>query len=70
MFFSPNTTESTQPIDVAYCRSVRCYIGNLLYSWLMIDENLEKWESKLIASETRVLVAHLVAEANDLALFC
>ena len=34
----------------------------------MTDENLEKWESKLTASERRVLMTHLVAEANDLAL--
>ena len=34
----------------------------------MTNDNLKKWELKLIASERRVLAAHLVAEANDLAL--
>ena len=34
----------------------------------MIDDNLEKWESKLTASERKVLMKNLVAEANDLAL--
>ena len=34
----------------------------------MIDDNLEKWESKLIASEKRVLMASLVTEVSDLAL--
>ena len=35
----------------------------------MIDENLEKWESTLIASERRVLITNLVTDANDLAIF-
>ena len=34
----------------------------------MTNNNLEKWESKLIVSERRVLMTHLVAEANNLAL--
>jgi len=68
LFFPPQTTESLQPIDAGYGRSIRCHIGNLLDKWLMTDENLEKWESKLTASERRVLMTHLVAEANDLAL--
>ena len=68
LYFPPLTTESLQPIDAGYGRSIRCHIGHLLDEWLMTDENLEKWESKLTASERRVLMTHLVAEANDLAL--
>ena len=66
--FESQTTESAQPIDDGHGMSVRCYIGNLLDKWLMIDDNLEKWESKLTPSERRVLMKNLVAEASDLAL--
>ena len=34
----------------------------------MTNNNLEKWESKLIVSERRVLMTHLVAKGNNLAL--
>ena len=30
LYFPSNTTESTQPIDAGYSRSVRCHIINLL----------------------------------------
>ena len=69
LHFSYQTTESTQTIDTGHSRSVRYHIGKLLCEWLVIDENLEKWESKLTASERRVLMTNLVTEANDLVLF-
>ena len=34
----------------------------------MTDNNLEKWKSKLIVIKRRVLMAYLVAEANNLSL--
>ena len=54
--FLAQTTESAQPIDAGHGRSVKCHIRNSLDKWLMIDDNLEKWESKLIASKRRVLM--------------
>ena len=68
MFLSPNTTESIQPIDAGYGRSLRCNIGESLDAWLMEESNLEKWEGKMTASERRVLLSNLVGEANEKAL--
>ena len=68
LYFPPNTTESIQLIDADYGCSVRINVGNLLDKWLESDTNMEKWEGKLTASERRVLLSHLVAEATDLAM--
>jgi hypothetical protein len=61
----PNITESLQPIDAAYGRSLRLAIGRLLDQWLMIDDNLQSWEGKMKASERRVLMTNLVAAATE-----
>ena len=64
-YFPPNCTESVQPIDAAYGRSMRCQIGNILDKWLMQESNLAQWEGKMSASERRVLLSNLVGEANE-----
>ena len=60
----PNLTETLQPIDAGYGRSVRLAIGSLLDEWLMEEENLAKWEGSMSAAERRVLTTHLVAQAT------
>ena len=52
-------------IDAGFGRSVRCTLGNLLDAWLMEEENVLRWEGKMTASERRVLINHLVAEATE-----
>ena len=64
-YLPPQTTESTQAIDAGFGRSVRCTLGNLLDAWLMEEENMLRWEGKMTASERRVLINHLVAEATE-----
>lgn len=64
-YFPPCTTESTQAIDAGIGRSIRCAIGNLLDQWLLIEENMEKWEGRMTASERRVLMSHIVAAATE-----
>ena len=61
-------TESMQPIDAGICRSIRCTVGNLLDDLLLIEENMEKWEGRMTASERRVLMSHIVADATETAL--
>ena len=48
-------THVVQPIDAGLGRSVRIKIGHALDEWLMDEGNLEKWESKMSASERRVV---------------
>ena len=59
------TTESAQAIDAGFGRFVRCALGNLLDAWLMEEEKMLRWEGKMTASETRVLINHVVAEATE-----
>ena len=62
-FLPPNMTNFIQPIDAGLGRTVRIYITHILDEWLMGDENMESWESKMTASERRILLSHFVAEA-------
>ena len=58
----------TQIIDACYGRSPRYDVGRVLDKWLTKEENMDKWEGKITTSERRVLIDHLVANANDEAL--
>ena len=64
-FLPKETTESIQPIDTAYERSLRYTLGNILDMWLMEEDNLLKWEQKITAGEWTVLINNLVAEATE-----
>lgn len=55
-FLPKETTESTQPVDAAYGRSLRCALVNMLDMWLMEEDNLLKWEGKMTAGERRINV--------------
>ena len=44
---------------------MRIEVGNSLDVWLVEEENMLKWEGKMTASERRVLINHLVAEATE-----
>ena len=65
-YFPPRTTESTQPVDADHSHSMCCNVGNLLDRWLLTETNMAKWEGKMTASEFRVLINYIVAEANDI----
>ena len=59
------TTESTQAMDTGCGRSIRCVLSHLLDAWLMEEESMLMREGKMPASERRVLINHLVAEATE-----
>ena len=56
-YFPPNMTNFIQPIDAGLGRTVlvRIKIRHCLDTWLMEEDNMEKWESKMTAGEHRVL---------------
>ena len=56
-------TDLIQPIDAGIGRSIRIYVGHALDRWLSIDDNLDKWEGKLKASEQRVMMTNFLASA-------
>ena len=65
IYFSEETTESMQMIDAVRVRSTRYRVGRVLDDWIMKEEYMEKWESKVTASERIALTNHLVANGND-----
>ena len=62
-FIVPGCTDLIQPIDAGIGRSIRVYVGHALDRWLSIDDNLDKWEGKLKASEQRVMMTNFLASA-------
>ena len=58
-YFPPGMTNFIQPIDAGLGRSVRISVGNFLDEWLMIGENMERWESKWTAAERRIMISKL-----------
>jgi hypothetical protein len=67
-FLPADLTEAVQPIDAGYGRSVRCCIGNLLDSWLMEDENMDRWEHGMKPAERRILISTFVDLATTISL--
>jgi hypothetical protein len=63
VFVVPGCTDAIQPIDAGIGQSIRIYIGQELDAWLMVNDNLDKWESGFTASERRVLMTNLLARA-------
>jgi hypothetical protein len=63
VFVVPGCTDAIQPIDAGIGRSIRIYIGQELDTWLMINDNLDKWEKGFTASERRVMMTNLLARA-------
>ena len=61
----PGCTDLIQPIDAGICRSVRIYVGHVLYRWLSIDDNLDEWEGKLSASDRRVMMTNFLPTSMD-----
>ena len=64
-YFPPNMTNFIQPIDAGLGRSVRIKIGHALDEWLMDAENLEMWESKISASERKIVTPKFIGTANE-----
>ena len=62
-FFPPNMTNFIQPIDAGLGRSVRIKIGHYLDKWLMSAGNMECWESKMTASERRIVTSLFISKA-------
>ena len=62
-YFPPGMTNFIQPIDAGLGRSVRISVGNFLDEWLMIEENMERWESKWTAAERRIMISKWVGNA-------
>ena len=52
-----------QPIDAGIGRSVRIRIGHALDDWLMEASNLEKWKTKISASERRIVTTRFIGSA-------
>ena len=44
---------------------IHCAIGRALDAWLLVNDNLRKWESKMTASERRILITWWVAKGMD-----
>ena len=62
-YFPPGMTNFIQSIDAGLGRSVRIYVGNFMDKWLMIEENMERWESKWTAAERRIMISKWVGNA-------
>jgi hypothetical protein len=61
VFVVPGCTDAIQPIDAGIGQSIRIYIGQELDAWLMVNDNLDKWESRPPRSRVGlVLVTDLV----------
>ena len=56
-------TNFIQPIDAGLGRSVRIKISHALDEWLMDADNLEMWESKMSASERRIVTTKFIGAA-------
>ena len=64
-YLPPNMTNFIQLIDAGLGRCVRVSVGNFLDEWLMNDDNMEKWETNLTATERRILISDLVGKAME-----
>lgn len=53
-----------QPIDAGIGRSIHCSIGNLLGKWLLVKENINKWEGR----DRHILISHAAANATETSL--
>lgn len=55
----PSVTESLQPIDAGYERSLRCAVGRLLDNWLIDEDNMALWEDEvgMTTAARRVLIS-------------
>ena len=51
------------PIDARLGRTVRIVISHCLDKCLMEADNMEEWESKMTASERRILISEFVGKA-------
>ena len=58
-------TNIVQPIDAGTGCSLRCAIGKALDERLLVNENLRKWESKMTASERRILITWWLAKGMN-----
>ncbi len=58
-------TNIVQPIDAGTGCSLHCAIGRALDAWLLVNDNLRKWESKMTASERCILIFQWVAKGMD-----
>ena len=63
--YPAQTSESTQAVDSELGRSARIEVGNSLDVRFMEEENMLKWEGKMMASKGRVLINHLIAKATE-----
>jgi len=61
--FPAQCTQSIQPLDAAFGRSLRCSVGRKLDEWLIDADNLAKWEKGMSAAERRILISDVVAGA-------
>ena len=61
--FPAQCTQSIQPLDAAFGRSLRCSVGRKLDEWLIEADNLAKWEEGMSAPERRILISNIVADA-------
>ena len=62
-YFPAQCTQSIQPLDAAFGRSLRCSVGRKLDEWLIEADNLAKWEEGMSAPERRILISNMVADA-------
>lgn len=53
-------TDEIQPVDAGYGREVKRQYGVEMAKWLQNDENLDKWEEGMTASERRILMTRWV----------
>eukprot|EP00112_Aurelia_sp_Birch-Aquarium-sp1_P024456 Seg7753.1 transcript_id=Seg7753.1/GoldUCD/mRNA.D3Y31 product="hypothetical protein" protein_id=Seg7753.1/GoldUCD/D3Y31 len=59
----PQETDKCQPVDQGEGNLIKVLMGEQMDLFLQEDDNLEKWQSKITASERRILITKWLGEA-------
>ena len=58
-----NHTDKLQPIDAGCGRMMKLKIGAAMETWLEEEDNLDKWQDNLSASDRRILMTQWAGKA-------
>ena len=58
-----NHTDKLQPIDAGCGRMMKLKIGAAMETWLEEEDNLDKWQDNLLASDRRILMTQWAGKA-------
>lgn len=61
--FPANCSDLIQPVDAGLGRELKRRIAIIQDAWLQSDNNFEKWEGKMTASQRRIILSKWIADA-------